>query len=61
MKKNDNLPIKLISCYIDYNCKTMMGPNTLLGATHAPLDHRFIFKIFFNFFKYVFQKNIKNL
>jgi hypothetical protein len=49
-EKNDNLPIKLISCHIDYNCKTMMGPTMLQGATHAPLDHHFIFKIFFKFF-----------
>jgi len=26
------------------------GPTTLLGATHAPLDHYFIFKFFLEYF-----------
>jgi hypothetical protein len=31
-------------------------PTMLLEATHAPLDHRFILKIFLKSFKYIFRK-----
>jgi len=33
-----------------------MGPTTLLGATHAPLNHFFVFRVFLKSFN-VFQKN----
>jgi hypothetical protein len=36
-----------------------MGLTTLLGATHAPLDHCFIFIIFLEFFKTPFLKILK--
>jgi len=43
---------------------TKQGPTTLLRATCAPLNHYFIPRIFLEFLKYVFQKNmnlVKNL
>ncbi len=39
----------------------LLSPTTLLGATCAPLNHCFIHRIFLEFFKYVFQKNINFL
>jgi hypothetical protein len=47
--------------YLSKKLREQKGPTILLGASHAPLDHYFILKIFLESFKHVFQKNMKFL